>query len=165
MCEKICGLARILRSQVPAALENIALEHERDLTNSSCERVLLPQTFLLVDEILKTSYRVLGGLRVFPKRMTRNLERTQGLNMAEAVMIELSRRGMDRQEAHALLRRATAKALSENVTLLDVLRNEPLVTDLIPERELGDLFDPRLYLGSASEIVDRIVRDLSPLSK
>jgi adenylosuccinate lyase len=164
-CEKICGLARILRSQVPAALENIALEHERDLTNSSCERVLLPQSFLLLDEILKTTDLVLSDLRIFPKQMMRNLELTRGLNMAEAVMIELTRRGMNRQEAHALLRRCSARAISENLTLLDALRDVPEVMDLISEAELGDLFDPSAYLGSASEIVERILRRLSPLAR
>jgi adenylosuccinate lyase len=164
-CERICGLARILRSQVPAALENIALEHERDLTNSSCERVLLSQSFLLLDEILKTTGHVLSGLRVFPKQMARNLELTRGLNMAEAVMIELTRRGMGRQEAHELLRRCSAKAISENQTLLDILRNEPDVRSLLSERELGDLFDYSAYLGSAPEIVDRVVKRLSPLAR
>jgi adenylosuccinate lyase len=154
-----------LRSQVPAALENIALEHERDLTNSSCERVLLPQSFLLLDEILKTTDLVLSDLRIFPKQMMRNLELTRGLNMAEAVMIELTRRGMNRQEAHALLRRCSARAISENLTLLDALRDEPEVMNLISEAELGDLFDPSAYLGSASEVVERILKRLSPLAR
>ncbi|MFN4133397.1 MAG: adenylosuccinate lyase, partial [Candidatus Hadarchaeales archaeon] len=99
-CERICGIARVLRSQVSAALENVVIEHERDLTNSSCERILLPQSFLLLDEILSTAMYVLRNLQVFPERMEKNLEMTRGLNMAEALMIELTRRGMNRQEAH-----------------------------------------------------------------
>jgi adenylosuccinate lyase len=164
-CEKICGLSRVLRSHVSAAMENIVLEHERDLTNSSCERVLLPQSFLLVDDILKTAVFVFGDLRVFHEQMLHNLGLTRGMNMSEAIMIELTRRGINRQEAHALLRKCTSKAMQENRPLLDVMRNEPQVTRLISEKDLGGLLDPSGYLGSASEIIDRVIKELSPLTR
>jgi len=164
-CEKICGLAKVLRSQVSAALENIVLEHERDLTNSSCERILLPQSFLLLDEILKTAGFVLQNLRVFPERMNENLQLTRGLNMAEAVMIELSRRGINRQEAHKLLRKCSSNAILKNLSLSEVLKSEPEVTRHIGAKELDELLNPTKYLGAASSIVERVVKQLSPLAK
>ena len=164
-CEKICGLARILRANVQAGLENIVVEHERDLTNSSCERVLLPECFLLVDEMLKTSLYVLDNILVFPKQMKRNLELTRGLNMAEAVMIELTRRGMNRQEAHALLRKCSSTSGRDNIPLAVVLRREGRVTRYIPEREIEKLIDPQRYLGSAAATVERVVKELRPLAK
>jgi adenylosuccinate lyase len=164
-CEKICGLARVLRANAGAALENVVLEHERDLTNSACERVILPESFLLLDEMLKTSVRVFEGLRVFPERMGRNLEFTRGLNMAEAVMIELTKAGANRQEAHAIMRKCSAVAIQKKVPLLQALTGEPQVTRRIPKERLAKLLDPSKYLGSASAIVDRVVKELSPLAR
>ncbi|MDI6884521.1 MAG: adenylosuccinate lyase, partial [Hadesarchaea archaeon] len=164
-CEKICGLARVLRANSQAALENVVLEHERDLTNSSCERVLLPESFLLIDEMLKTSIFVLDNLLVFPDQMKRNLELTRGLNMAEAVMIELTRRGLSRQEAHAVLRRCSAASLQKDVPLAAVLSKERKVTKYITVKELEKFMDPRRYLGSAAATVTRVGRELRPLAK
>jgi len=164
-CEKICGLARVLRGNVQAALENVVLEHERDLTNSSCERVLLPETFLLIDEMLNTSIFVLSKLNVFPEQMKRNLEITKGLNMAEAVMIELTRRGMDRQEAHAVLRKCSAASIQSGEPLIKTLASEREITKLIAGDELERLLDPHEYLGNASAIVDKVVKELEPLAK
>ncbi|MBC7098964.1 adenylosuccinate lyase [Candidatus Bipolaricaulota bacterium] len=159
-CEKICGLARILRSHVQAAMENVVLEHERDLTNSSCERVLLPESFLLIDEMLNTAIFVLSKLNVFPEQMKKNLEMTKGLNMAEAVMIELTRRGMNRQEAHAVLRRCSALAIANDQPLIEILARELSITKFIPKEELGELLDYRRYLGRATAIVDKVVKEL-----
>lgn len=164
-CEKICGLARVLRGHVQAAMENIVLEHERDLTNSSCERVLLPESFLLIDEMLNTAIFVLSKLNVFPEQMKKNLEMTKGLNMAEAVMIELTWRGMNRQEAHSLLRRCSALAIANDQPLIEVLSREPAITKFISREELGELLDYRRYLGRATAIVDKVVKELEPHTK
>jgi adenylosuccinate lyase len=164
-CEKIGGLARTLRANVQAGLENIVIEHERDMTNSSCERVLLPECFLLIDEMLKTSLYVLDNLLVFPERMKHNLELTHGLHMAEAVMIELTRRGMNRQEAHALLRKCSSTSVRDNIPFALVLRRDREVTQYIPEREIEKLLDPRKYIGSAAAIVERVVKELRSLAR
>jgi len=162
-CEKICGLARVLRADVQAALENVVIEHERDLTNSSCERVLLPECFLLTNEILKTSIEVLKGLVVHPEQMKRNLQLTRGINMAEAVMIELTKRGMSRQVAHKVLRECSSTAYRKGISMEEVLRRDRRVLKYIPEKELKPLLDPERYLGSAAEIVERVVKELRPL--
>jgi len=164
-CEKVCGLAKVLRANVQAGLENIVIEHERDLTNSSCERVLLPECFLLIDEMLKTSVYVLDNLLVFPEQMKRNLGLTRGLNMAEAVMIELTRRGMNRQEAHAVLRECSSTSVRKDVPLVEVLRQERRVTRYLSEREIEDLVNPRRYLGAAAAIVERVVKGLGLLAE
>lgn len=162
-CEKICGLARVLRANVQAALENIVIEHERDLTNSSCERAILPECFLLIDEILKTSLEVLRGLVVHPGQMERNLQLTQGVNMAEAVMVELTKRGMSRQTAHKVLRECSSTAYRRSVPLEEILRRDRRVLKYIPEKELKPLLDPKKYLGSAAATVRRVVKELRPL--
>jgi len=164
-CEKVCGLAKVLRANVQGGLENIVIEHERDLTNSSCERVLLPECFLLIDEMLKTSVYVLDNLLVFPEQMKRNLGLTRGLNMAEAVMIELTRQGMNRQEAHAVLRECSSTSVRKDVPLVEVLRQERRVTRYLSEREIEDLVNPRRYLGAAAAIVERVVKGLGLLAE
>jgi len=164
-CEKICGLARVIRGDVQAALENVVIEHERDLTNSSCERVLLPQCFLLIDEILNTASDVLNGLVVYPERMERNLQLTRGLNMAEAVMIELTKRGMSRQVAHAVVRECSMAALRKNLSLKEVLLREPKVKKYLSEKDIDALTNPKRYLGSATATVERVLKELRPLQR
>lgn len=159
-CERICGLSRILRANVQAALENVVIEHERDLTTSSCERVLLPESFLLIDEMLKESREVLRGLIVRPERMKENLKLTRGLNMAEAVMIELTRRGMNRQEAHETMRECSSMAIRERSSLASAMRKDARIKKYLKDEEIARLLDPRRYLGSASRIVKQVVRDL-----
>ncbi len=164
-CEKICGLARVVRGIAHSAMENVVLEHERDLTNSSCERVILPESFLLIEDMLKTSIFVLDNLLVFPERMKRNLGLTRGLNMSEAVMIELALRGMNRQDAHALLKKCSAISIVEVKPLLTVLSRDPEVTKYISSAELEGVMDPSQYLGNAPEIVQKVVTELKPLAR
>jgi adenylosuccinate lyase len=159
-CERICGLARILRANVQAALENIVIEHERDLAHSSCERVLLPESFLLIDQMLRESREVLGGLIIRPERMRQNLKLTRGLNMAEAVMIELARRGMDRQKAHKVLRECSSRAIREHISLASAMRKDARIKKHLKDEEITRLLDPQRYLGSASRIVRQVVEDL-----
>ncbi len=164
-CERICGLSRILRANVQAALENIVIEHERDLTNSSCERVLLPESFLLIDQMLKESREVLSGLIIRPERMKQNLKLTRGLNMAEAVMIELARRGMNRQKAHEVLRECSSRAIREHISLASAMRKDARIKKLLKDEEITKLLDPQRYLGSASRIVRQVVENLREAHK
>lgn len=153
--ERISGLARLVRSLVPASLENIPLWHERDLTNSSCERVLIPHALTLVDEILESALRLVGGLVVKPDSMTRNLGATGGALMSEAVMIELVRRGLARHEAHEALRRVGSRAAEKGTSFREELLRDPVVTRLIPPGELEELLRPEAYLGECQRLIDR----------
>lgn len=159
--EQICGLARVIRSYVEPALQNNLLWDERDLTNSSCERVIIPEATILLDHILKLAGEVIEGLAFYPENIRKNLELMKGLNMSEAVMIELTKRGMARQEAHELLRLASRKAFEEQRHLKEVLKAEKKVTKYIGEEELEELLKPENYIGTAVEQVENLVRKLS----
>ena len=161
--EQVCGLARVVRSAVEPALGNNTLWDERDLTNSSCERVIFPEASILTDHILSLMTRVIGGLTIREERVALNLTILQGVNMAESVMIELTRRGMDRQEAHEMMRRASMDALSRGVPLSQVLSAEGAVTRLISPGDIQALLDPARYTGTAPRQVDRVITKLAPL--
>ncbi|MFQ6105586.1 MAG: adenylosuccinate lyase, partial [Candidatus Hydrothermarchaeaceae archaeon] len=156
--EKVCGLARVVKSNVFAALENVSLEHERDLTNSSSERVVIPESFVLLDEILKTSKGMLGSLLFFPENIKRNLKLTKGINMAESVMIALTEKGMSRQDAHELLRRLSTSASKEKKELKEVLLGSERVTKFLTAREIEDALNPEKYIGTAVEQVESVLR-------
>lgn len=155
--EKVCGLARVVKSNVFVALENVSLEHERDLTNSSSERVIIPETFILLDEILKTMKKALGGLVIYPERIEANLGMTKGLNMAEAVMLALAEKGMGRQEAHELLRRLSLEASNRGMGLREALLASKQVKQYLGLKEIDAVLDPHRYIGTAIEQVERIV--------
>lgn len=156
--EKICGLARVIKSNVFPALENVSLEHERDLTNSSCERVILPESFILLDEILKTIKRILKRLVLHPDRIKRNLTITRGLNMAEAVMLALVEKGVPRQKAHKMMRRVSSEAQARGEGLLEALRRDDEVSRLLGDR-LEEILKPEGYIGTAVEQVERVLKE------
>jgi adenylosuccinate lyase len=157
-CEKISGLAKVIRGMVVPALENIPLWHERDLTDSSSERFVLPLTFIILDEMLITSSKVLKNLRIFPLKMRANLGITKGAILTEAVMMALARKGMGRQEAHDALRKASEKAFVEGLPMGEVLRRMPEVTKLLSEEDLRKLLNPNNYIGKSGELIDRAVK-------
>ncbi|MFQ5838743.1 MAG: adenylosuccinate lyase [Thermoplasmata archaeon] len=154
--ENVCGLARIVRGFVGPAYESVPLWHERDLTNSSAERFILPHVTVLVDDIIHKMAEVFENLRVMEDRMVENLEATKGLVMAEAVMIALTRKGMGRQQAHELVRRLSRKAKEGGRGLKETLLEDENITSLLSEKELEEAMDPRNYLGASGEIVDRV---------
>jgi adenylosuccinate lyase len=158
--ERICGLARIVRSNVLPALENIPLEHERDLTDSSAERVIFPENFILVDYMLKEMKEILSGLEFNYDNIKRNLEKTKGLIMTEHLMMGLVKKGMNRQEAHEMLRQASMKALKENKTLKEVLMKNETIKKNFTEKELDWYLDPKNYLGTAVEQVENVIKTL-----
>ncbi|HOT06537.1 MAG: adenylosuccinate lyase [Methanosaeta sp. PtaB.Bin039] len=160
--EQVCGLARSVRAQMEPAFANIPLWDERDLTNSSCERVVFPEAFVLTDHLIRLTTRVLQGLSIRHDNVERNLTMLKGLNMAEAVMVELAKRGAGRQQAHEIMRSASMKAFAEKRELLDVLLVEEGVKDYLSEKELRDLLDPHHYIGTAVEQVERLDRKLRP---
>lgn len=157
-CENVCSNARVVRSCLYPALENIALEHERDLTNSAAERSVLPTAFVLTEDVLTRLKKVLAGLAVYPEAMRRNLELTNGTIMAEAVITELVKKGMGRQEAHEMLRVASGIAMEQKRHLRDVLENDYSIGKRLSPRELSGIFDYSSYTGRARDKTDEIVR-------
>ncbi len=158
--ERICSLARTIRAFVAPALENIALEHERDLTNSACERVIFPEAFILTDYLLRQLNDVLKGLDIREDAIKRNLALTGGLIMSERVMIGLVQKGVGRQQAHEILRLAAGKAFQEKRPLRDILENNPQVAQALTSEQMNECLDPSRYIGTAVEQVDRVIATL-----
>ncbi len=156
-CERVCGLAKVVRGLVVPALENVPTWHERDLTQSSAERFLVPEALILVDYMIYLMLKVLSGLQVRPERMVENLTLTRGLIMSEALMLELARRGMARDDAYRLVRELALKAIREDKPFSEVVTGDKRVIKLIPPGELREILKPENYLGTAPEQVKRVV--------
>ncbi len=161
--EQVCGLARVVRAQIEPAFANIPLWDERDLTNSSCERILFPEAFVFTDHLLALTARILEGLTINLDQVEKNLNLLQGLNMAESVMVELAKRGVGRQKAHEIMRSSSMKAVEEGMTLAEVLAQEETVIEHLSPEEIERLLDPHRYIGTAVEQVDRLLLKLAPL--
>jgi adenylosuccinate lyase len=161
--EQVCGLARIIRSSVEPALLNNTLWDERDLTNSSCERVIFPEASILTDHCLRLMTTVLDKLVINRAAIRRNLAFLHGINMAESVMIELTRRGMSRQDAHERVRMASMQALAESRSLADVLGADGEVIRFCSRDDLITLLAPDAYIGTSVAQVNRVIEKLRPL--
>jgi len=162
--EQVCGLARIVRAMVEPALQNNTLWDERDLTNSSCERVVFPEASVLADHILALMVKVLEGLTIREENVRKNLDLLHGVNLAESVMIELTKRGMGRQEAHEAVRVASMTALAGRRPIAGVLGEDPAVAAVLNGSEISGLLDPENYIGTAVEQVERVIAKLAPLA-
>ena len=161
--EQVCGLARIIRSSVEPSLANNTLWDERDLTNSSCERVLFPESSILTDHCLRLMTIIIRGLTINRASIRRNLNFLHGTNMAESVMIELTKKGMNRQNAHEHVRVASMTALAEDRPLLDVLVTDPAIIRFCSKQDLERLLAPDSYTGTSVRQVERVIAKLSPL--
>jgi len=158
--EQICGLSRVIKVNALAEFDNIPMWEERDLTNSSPERCLFPESCVLLDHVLNLSIKGIRKLNVNIENVNRNLELTKGLIMAERVMITLAKKGMGRQTAHEVVRRCAMRAHDENKHLKEVLMEEEKVMEYLNEEELDYLFDYSTYIGLAPEIVEDVIRKL-----
>ncbi len=153
--EKISGLAKVLRGLVIVGLENIPLWHERDLSNSSSERIEIPHVMLIIDEMLDSAVYLMENLVVDTCRMRRNLEVTQGAIMAEAVMISLVNKGLARHKAHELLRTIRKRAETRGVGFWEELVRDDIIRSRLSPEEIKELLKPENYLGSCSELINR----------
>jgi adenylosuccinate lyase len=156
--EQVCGLARVVRAYAGPALENNVLWDERDLTNSSCERVIIPEGTILLDHILNKTIRVVAGLTFYPENIRRNLGLLRGVQMSEAVMIELARRGFGRQAAHEIVREASMKAFEEKASLKEALLANPGIAARLTPADVDRITDPESYIGTAVEQVEEVLR-------
>jgi adenylosuccinate lyase len=159
LCERVCGLARIVRSLVIPALENVTTWHERDLTQSSAERFIFPEACILVDYMLRLMSDIVANLRVDEQRMLRNIDLTQGRAMSEAVMMALARKGVNRQEAHELLRKLTIKSELEKRHFREILLEDKFVRSKLNEKEIDEALNPKNYLGTAIEQAESFGKD------
>ncbi|HTY89619.1 MAG TPA: adenylosuccinate lyase [Methanocella sp.] len=156
--EQVCGLSRVVRAYVEPALENNALWDERDLTNSSCERVIIPEASILLDHILRKATNVISGLTFYPENIRRNLNVLKGVQMSEAVMIALASRGFGRQKAHEIVRSASMKAFEQNMPFRQALLEDAEISKKLTPAEIDEVTDPENYIGTAVEQVDEVLR-------
>ncbi|MHA1131319.1 MAG: adenylosuccinate lyase [Candidatus Helarchaeota archaeon] len=161
--ERIVSLARRIKSSLIVAFDNISLEHERDLTNSANERIIIPESFILTDYILTQLISILKGLEFNYENIKKNLDLTHGLIFSEKIMIELVKKGIGRQEAHELLRKCGITSRKAGKNIREILLNEPQISDLVTVRELQEWVDPKNYIGTAVEQVNKVIRALKQI--
>ena len=154
--ERVCGMARLLRGYALTAMENVALWHERDISHSSAERVILPDACLALDYMLDMFTYIMRGLLVYPERMRRNIERSYGLPYSQRVLLALIETGLTRDEAYALVQRNSMRAWAEERQFLELLQGDGEVTGRIRGEALAALFEPGYYLREVDVAFARV---------
>jgi adenylosuccinate lyase len=155
ICERICGLSRIVRSNAQAAYENVALWHERDISHSSVERVIVPDSTILLDYMLRKFVYVMKNLLVYPENMSRNLNATGGLFNSQRVLLALITKGMTREEAYKLVQKNAMTGWEEGVSFKELLLKDKEVSEHLSPEELDELFDINYYIRRIDEILKR----------
>jgi adenylosuccinate lyase len=155
LTERVCGLARVVRGYATSALENMALWHERDISNSSAERVIFPDACCLVDFMALELTRVLRGLEVHPERMAANLDASGGIVYSQQALLALVESGMSREDAYRVVQSAAHRALAGDGGFRTNLEAEPAVMARIGDR-LDAVFDPEAFLRHVDVAFDRL---------
>jgi adenylosuccinate lyase len=158
--ERICSLARVLKSNVITALDNIVLEDERDLTNSANERIIFSENFILLDFMINQLTKNIEEVEFDEDNIEKNLNLTKGAVLSEKIMVNLVEKGIGRQEGHEILRNAVIKAKKENRLLRDILLENPKVEEVFTKTEIESLLNPHNYLGKAVEQTENILKFL-----
>jgi adenylosuccinate lyase len=156
LCERVTGLARVLRGYAVTSLENVALWHERDISHSSTERIVFPDATLILDYALHIFTGVMDRLTVFPEHMRENLERSYGLVFSQRVLLALIETGLARQDAYRIVQRNAMAAWKDRTAFLGLLLADSEVTSRISETDLKSLFDYDYYLVNAHATFDRL---------
>ena len=146
LSERICGLARVIRSNSSTAMQNIPLWHERDISHSSAERVILPDSSIATDYILYLSDEIISGLEINRENMLKNLNDSKGLIFSPRIMLKLVENGLDRNQAYDLVQSLSMEVLEENKDLKDLCLNNEVVSSLISKKEIIEIFDYEFYL-------------------
>lgn len=158
-CENLSGLARVVRSNAMAALENVALWHERDISHSSVERVIIPDSTILVDYMLARLTGILSGLQVYPERMKENMTRSYGLYNSQQVLIRLTEKGMTREDAYALVQKNAMTSWSGKKQFKNLLLKDREVRKYLSIREIENIFEMKHYLKNIKFIFERAFGD------
>lgn len=154
--ENICGLARVVRGHVITAYEDVSLWHERDISHSSAERIILPDTTILLDYMLNRFGKIIKNLTVFPENMKKNMDKTFGLIYSGRVLLKLIDAGMSREEAYDLIQPKTARSWDEQIPFRKLLEEDPQITNRLDQATLDDAFDYRWHLRRVDEIFERV---------
>ncbi|HYX53731.1 MAG TPA: adenylosuccinate lyase [Candidatus Limnocylindrales bacterium] len=155
-CEQICGLARVVRANAQAAFENVALWHERDISHSSVERVILPDSTILVDYLLQKTTHLIDTLVVYPNRMLKNLESTGGLVFSGQLLLDLAEHGMSREDAYRLVQKHAMRAWKEDLNFREQVMADPEITGRVPREQIDQAFDLKRQLRNVDKIYARV---------
>jgi len=155
-CEQVSGLARLVRANAQVALENIPLWHERDISHSSAERVIFPDSTILVHYLLDQMIRIIRELHIYPQNMLRNLEKTRGLVFSQGVLLALVEKGFSREEAYDLVQQLAMRSWEEELSFRELLKQDKKVASRLTPGELDACFDPRNNLRHVSRIFQRL---------
>ena len=155
LTERICGLARLVRGHSVTALENVALWHERDISHSSAERMILPDASLALDYIMSLMTGIISDMVVHPDQMMRNLESTRGLVFSPRVMLLLVEKGVERTNAYDAVQRCSMRSWDEELDFRELIKTDPAVASKVSPQDLNDLFDYGFYLGHVDRIFER----------
>jgi adenylosuccinate lyase len=156
--ERICSLARVIKSNIIPALDNIVLEDERDITNSASERIIFGENFVFLDYMIKELTTNLKGIEFNEVKIEENLNLTKGACLSEKVMVQLVNKGIGRQEGHELLRQAAIKARKDNRYMKDILYENSKINNLFSKEELNEIFDPHKYIGKSIDQVGNLIK-------
>jgi len=155
LSERVCGLSRLIRGHCVTALENVALWHERDISHSSTERIILPDSCLALDYMLHIFTGIMKGLKVHPERMRENLELTRGLVFSQRVLIALIEKGLSRQAAYKIVQRNAMKAWKEKIAFLSLLEKDSEVSSRLTAKELQAIFDYGYFTRHINTVFSR----------
>ncbi|MBP8674886.1 MAG: adenylosuccinate lyase [Acetomicrobium sp.] len=155
LCERICGMARLLRGYALSAMENVALWHERDISHSSVERIIWPDVFHILHYMIALLINIVGHMEVNAEKMIKNIELTKGLIFSQRVLLALVEKGMDRDEAYEAVQKYALECWNEKGTFKDMLTSDPIVSSLLSAEELQGFFDVSYYLRFVDDIFDR----------
>jgi adenylosuccinate lyase len=155
-CEQISGLARVVRSNAQAALENVALWHERDISHSSVERVILPDSTILVDYLLSKTANLIETMFVYPERMMRNLESTQGLVFSGQLLLDLVEEGVLREDAYRVVQRNAMRSWREGSNFKELVLSDPDISSKVPRQKIEHAFDLKRQLRNVDKIFERV---------
>lgn len=157
--ENMSGIARVIRGHMITAYENISLWHERDISHSSAERIILPDATIALNYMLNRFSNIVKNLTVFPENMKRNMERTFGLIYSQRVLLSLIDKGMSREEAYDLVQPKAMEAWETQVQFRELVEKEPRITALLSAEEIADCFDYRYHLQNVDLIFERLGLD------
>ncbi|MDA8213904.1 MAG: adenylosuccinate lyase [Nitrospiraceae bacterium] len=158
-CENLSGLARIVRSNAMAALENIALWHERDISHSSVERVIIPDSAILVDYMLNRLKGILKDMHVYPEKMRSNMDRSYGLYNSQRVMLALTEKGITREDAYAMVQRNAMESWKQGISFMKLLQKDSEITKYLSHQEIEEIFDLQYYLRNIDYIFNRVFNE------
>lgn len=157
-CENLCGLARVVRSNAAAAIENIALWHERDISHSSVERIIIPDNTILIDYMLTRLTGIFKGLRVYPERMRENINRSYGLYCSQRVLLKLVEKGLSRENAYRLVQKNAMRSWRQRKNFKELLKKDILIKKYLSIKEIDNIFDLSHYSKNVNYIFKRVFK-------